>query len=134
MEALWITLSVESVLIEKPADQTQAELKMSEEIILVGFVFAASFWIFQSILDVVLFYESDLIKQILSPDLRDVWIRTLVICSFIIFCVYARSVIMDYKRAEGKIQEQTKKIRESFLNSVTSLFYALEAKGRYTPW
>lgn len=31
-----------------------------------------------------------------------------------------------------KVEEQTKKIRESFLNSITSLAYALEAKDKYT--
>ena len=41
--------------------------------------------------------------------------------------------LKDYqKNLELKVREQTKKIRESFLNAITSLVYALEAKDKYT--
>jgi len=33
---------------------------------------------------------------------------------------------------EERVEEQTRKIRQSFLNSITSLAYALEAKDKYT--
>ena len=33
---------------------------------------------------------------------------------------------------EQKVKEQTEKVRQSFLNSITSLVYALEAKDKYT--
>ena len=35
-------------------------------------------------------------------------------------------------RLEEKVEEQTRKIREAFLNSIKSLAYALEAKDKYT--
>jgi putative two-component system response regulator len=39
----------------------------------------------------------------------------------------------DYQlHLEHKVKEQTKKVRQSFLNSITSLAYALEAKDKYT--
>ncbi len=39
----------------------------------------------------------------------------------------------DYQsHLEQKVKEQTKKVRQSFLNSITSLVYALEAKDKYT--
>jgi putative two-component system response regulator len=39
----------------------------------------------------------------------------------------------DYQlHLEKRVEEQTKKIRQSFLNSTTSLAYALEAKDKYT--
>jgi cyclic di-GMP phosphodiesterase len=39
----------------------------------------------------------------------------------------------DYQQhLEQRVDEQTKKIRQSFLNSTTSLAYALEAKDKYT--
>jgi putative nucleotidyltransferase with HDIG domain len=39
----------------------------------------------------------------------------------------------DYQsHLEQKVKEQTKKVRQSFLNSITSLVYALEAKDQYT--
>jgi len=39
----------------------------------------------------------------------------------------------DYQlNLEQKVKEQTEKIRQSFLNSITSLAYALEAKDKYT--
>jgi len=39
----------------------------------------------------------------------------------------------DYKEhLEQKVEQQAKKIRESFLNALTALVYALEAKDKYT--
>ena len=39
----------------------------------------------------------------------------------------------DYQlHLEQRVEEQTKKVRQSFLNSTTSLAYALEAKDKYT--
>ena len=39
----------------------------------------------------------------------------------------------DYQQhLEQKVEEQSRKIRDSFLNAVTSLAYALEAKDKYT--
>jgi putative two-component system response regulator len=39
----------------------------------------------------------------------------------------------DYQsHLEHKVKEQTEKVRQSFLNSITSLVYALEAKDKYT--
>ncbi len=47
-----------------------------------------------------------------------------------------RELIMenrDYQlNLEQRVEDQTKKIRQSFLNSTTSLAYALEAKDKYT--
>jgi putative nucleotidyltransferase with HDIG domain len=39
----------------------------------------------------------------------------------------------DYQsHLENRVEEQTHKVRQSFLNSITSLVYALEAKDQYT--
>jgi putative two-component system response regulator len=39
----------------------------------------------------------------------------------------------DYQsHLENRVEEQTTKVRQSFLNSITSLVYALEAKDKYT--
>ena len=47
-----------------------------------------------------------------------------------------RRLILENKtyhfRLEEKVEEQTRKIREAFLNSIKSLAYALEAKDKYT--
>ena len=47
-----------------------------------------------------------------------------------------RRLILDNKsyqlHLEEKVKEQTQRIRESFLNSIKSLAYALEAKDKYT--
>jgi len=113
-------------------DKSTNHVEIAEKLIVAGLVFAAVFWIFQSIVDVVVFHEGSLVEQILTPGLRDVWLRTLVICTLIMFGVYARSIVTEYKKAEEKIRSQTEKIRASSLNSITSLVYALEAKDGYT--
>jgi putative nucleotidyltransferase with HDIG domain len=113
-------------------DKSTNHVEIAEKLIVAGLVFAAVFWIFQSIVDVVLFHKGNFIEQMLTPSLHEIWLRTLVICTLIMFGVCARCIVTEYKKAEEKIRQQAEKIRESSLNSITSLVYALEAKDKYT--
>ncbi|MCK4330967.1 MAG: GGDEF domain-containing protein [Dehalococcoidia bacterium] len=107
---------IKSISIKNPGKRSGARLtkprrknksvdspRMVEKVILVALGFAAVFWVFQSVVDVVLFQEGSLVEQLLTPGLHDIWMRTLVICTLIMFGVYAQSILAERKRAQDEL-------------------------------
>ena len=103
--------------IAKPDKQSQNEhivlnagnrsankVKTGEKLAIVGLAFAAIFWIFESIVDVILFGKGSFIGQLLTPGLYEIWMRTLVICTLIMFGVFTRSIIAERRRAEYELR------------------------------
>lgn len=71
----------------------------AHSVVLVGLAFAAIFWVFEAVVDVVLFNKGTLLDQLIAPDLYQIWMRVLVICTLVMFGVYTRSVLFERKRA-----------------------------------
>ena len=87
----------------KGKNKTASNTRIGEKVILVALGFGAVFWVFQSVVDVVLFEEGSLVEQLLTPGLHDIWMRTLVICTLIMFGVYAQSILAERKRAQDEL-------------------------------
>ena len=81
------------------------QVKAAQNIILVGLCFAAIFWVFEAIVDVVLFDRGTLFSQLFTPDLYQIWMRVLVICTLIMFGVYTRAVLFERKNAIEQLEE-----------------------------
>ncbi len=109
--------SILTTLIKVPGKNID-NVRITERLIVVGLGFAAAFWILESIVDVVLFNKGTLIEQILTPSLPDIWMRTLVICTLIMFGVYAQSIIDGRNRVE--------KEREALLEDIKEVNHRLE--------
>jgi len=104
---------------------------MAERLVVVGLWFGAIFWIFQSIVDVVLFHEGSLVEQILTPGLHDIWMRTLVICTLIMFGVYAQSIIAERRRAEEALSQSEEKYR-TILEEMQEGYFEVDLAGNFT--
>ena len=98
---------------------------------MVGLCSAAVFWIFQSIVDVVLFHEGSLVEQILTPGLHDIWMRTLVICTLIMFGVYAQSIIAERRQAEEARRQSTELAQAVLSGAGTGIYIVQEGKFQY---
>jgi PAS domain S-box-containing protein len=104
---------------------------MAERLVVVGLWFGAIFWIFQSIVDVVLFQEGSLVEQILTPGLHDIWMRTLVICTLITFGVYAQSIIAERRRAEEALSQSEERYR-TILEEMQEGYFEVDLAGNFT--
>ena len=88
------------------SDTSENQIKRTKRLILVILGFAAVFWFFEAIVDVVLFDKGSLVEQIFAPGLYEVWMRVLVICMLIMFGVYTRSIIDRRKCAEEELRRK----------------------------
>ncbi len=62
------------------------------------------FWILESAIDVLVFHEGSFVRQILSPDTNELWMRLVVVCILIGFGVYAQFMITKRRRAEERVE------------------------------
>lgn len=86
-------------------DKKLKQVKAAQNVIFVGLAFAAVFWVFESMVDVVLFNKGTLFSQLFAPDLYQVWTRILVICTLVMFGVYTRAVLYERKTAIEQLAE-----------------------------
>ena len=59
-----------------------------KNVIWLGIVMASSFWILESLIHVKIFNDGTLIEQIVSANPHEIWMRALVIGSFILFTIF----------------------------------------------
>jgi diguanylate cyclase (GGDEF)-like protein/PAS domain S-box-containing protein len=111
--------------------KSTSRARMAERVVVVGLWFAAVFWIFQSIVDVVLFQEGSLVEQMLTPGLHDIWMRTLVICTLITFGVYAQSIIAERRRVEEALSQSEERYR-TILEEMQEGYFEVDVAGNFT--
>ena len=106
-------------------------ISRSGHFILLGIVFAAFYWILESLLDVFVFHEGTLAEQILSADPNEIWMRLLIMSIFIIFGVYAQIAVTKRKKVEEVLQRQAHDFGERVkeLNCLYGISSLVEKEG-----
>lgn len=73
---------------------------IAARLILVAIGLGALYWILESVIDVLIFHEGNLVERLLTPDPNEIWMRSLVACILTIFSMYAQVIITERKRAQ----------------------------------
>ncbi len=66
---------------------------IAARLILVAIGLGALYWILESVIDVLIFREGNLVERLLTPDPNEIWMRSLVACILIILSIYAQVII-----------------------------------------
>ena len=74
-------------------------------VVIVGLLWAAAFWIFDSYLDAILFHEGTIRQQLFFPDNHEVWIRVEFGIFLFIFTMFSSMVIGQRDRLAAALQE-----------------------------
>jgi len=82
-------------------------------IVLIGLLVGIGFYVADIIINVFVFRNGTLIKEILNPTNHDIWMRTTVFLLAVIFSIY---ILILLKRA--KISGERAETAEKFLNSI----------------
>jgi two-component system sensor histidine kinase/response regulator len=96
--------------------------------ILMAFGLGALYWIVGSAADVYIFQEGELIEEIFTLDPHKVWMRSLVLCTLIMFSIYALSVISERKKIEKALKESEQRFKR-FTSVVTDVIYRYDPKN-----
>jgi PAS domain S-box-containing protein len=89
--------------------------------ILMALGLGALYWVIGSTADAFIFHKSNLMEEIFTLDPHKIWMRSLVLCTLIMFSIYAQVVVSERKRAEEALTESEKKHRTLVERSLQGL-------------
>jgi len=84
---------------------------------LIGIGLGVLFWILESATDVLIFHKGNLAERILTPEMHEIWIRSLVASVLILLSVYAQFITTKRKRAEETVNK-INKFNEALLKTI----------------
>ena len=85
-----------------------------KNVIWLGVVMASTFWLFESLLHVYIFHEGTLMEEIFSATSHEIWMRSLVIGSYIIFTIFVYYVLWRQKKGINAIKQAYTDIDQIF--------------------
>ena len=92
-------------------------MSLTENPIVSVIVFSVFFWIIDSVLQTVFFRNGNLLQQIFSPGLYEIWMRLVLIFFIIIFSVVIKRNISALNQAEEALCENERMYSNLFHNS-----------------
>ena len=103
-----------------------------DRMVVTGFALAASYWILDSIVYVLLDSSTvGFFDRLVGPTFDDILSRLLVMCFFMIFGSHAQYTISQRKEAEAARQESESKYR-TILESIQEGYYEVDLDGNLT--
>lgn len=77
----------------------------------IGIGLGVLFWFLEAAIHTYIFYHDSFIAEIVAPDPHEMWMRSLVVCLFILFGFYAQFIINQRKRAEERVRESESQLK-----------------------
>jgi two-component system sensor histidine kinase/response regulator len=99
----------------------EGQMSVRKKMILMALGLGALYWVVGSTLDAFIFQEGKVIEEIFTLEAHKVWMRSLVLCTLIMFSIYALSIISQRKKAEQALREREEKHRSLVEQSLQAL-------------
>ncbi|MGA1876028.1 MAG: PAS domain S-box protein [bacterium] len=96
---------------EKTEENIYQQVTKVDHYLLVGVGLGIFFWIFEALTHTFIFRHGSLMGEIFTPDVHEIWMRSVVVVLFIIFGIYAKLITGKRKRAELELWESEEKFR-----------------------
>jgi PAS domain S-box-containing protein len=106
-------------------------VSVADSMVLIGIGLAASYWVLESLFNIFTTQDIDFFKQLLGPDINEVWPRIIVFCLFIFFGSHVQYTINNRKKAEQALKVSEEKYR-SILQSIEEGYYEVDLAGNLT--
>lgn len=82
--------------------------------ILSGILIGLLFWLVESSLEVYIFHQGDLVKQLISPDPHELWMRVVVLVSFIFFNLFTQMMILRINLSKKEVMLLNTELEQIF--------------------
>lgn len=83
-------------------------------VVLIGLGFAALFWVLESVIHVVIFYQGSFFEQMFRPHSHEIWMRLVVAGLFVALSICAQAIINSRRRAEEAIRRAYTELNQIF--------------------
>jgi PAS domain S-box-containing protein len=104
---------------------------VGERLVLLALVVGAVYWLFDALMEVLLYHEPNLLHRILPPDANVISMRVLVICLMLIVALYAQTVLAERRKAESALRRSEEKYHAIF-DSFLDVYYRADMDGQIT--
>ena len=104
-------------------------VSVADSMVLIGMGLAVSYWVLESLLNIFTTHEVSFFKQLLGPDINEIWPRIIVFCLFLFFGSHVQFTINNRKKAEDALKISEEKYR-TILESIEEGYYELDLDGR----
>ena len=104
-------------------------VSVADSMVLIGMGLAASYWVLESLLNIFTTHEVSFLKQLMGPDINEIWPRLIVFCLFLFFGSHVQFTINNRKKAEEALKISEEKYR-TILESIEEGYYELDLDGR----
>jgi adenylate cyclase len=84
--------------------KTKLRFHFTDQMVLIGCVIAAVYWILDSFMAVILASEGPIFQRLIGSDLGEISTRLIVFCLFVIFGSHAQFTINERRKAQEKIE------------------------------
>jgi diguanylate cyclase (GGDEF)-like protein len=78
-------------------------VKAARKVLIFGIIIAIVFWFFDATIDALIFKKGGLTDVLLTPDLKEAWMRLVVMALIIGSSLYARKYIIELERMRGEL-------------------------------
>ncbi|MFH1674987.1 MAG: PAS domain-containing protein [Pseudomonadota bacterium] len=100
----------------------------NNKLIFIGIGLGGLFWFIEAAVHAFIFDHANFPDEILYPDPHETWMRSLVVCLFIIFGSYAQFIVNSRKRAQKALKESEQRLK-TILDSAQVGILTIDAKS-----
>ncbi|MBW2646807.1 MAG: PAS domain-containing protein [Deltaproteobacteria bacterium] len=98
------------------------------KLVFIGIGLGVLFWFIEAAVHAFIFDHANFLDEILYPDPHETWMRSLVVCLFIIFGAYGQFIVNARKRTEKALKESEQRLK-TILDSVQAGILTIDAKS-----
>jgi len=98
-----------------------------------GVVVGMLYWPAEALIHDFVFGNGNFIDNLFSPDVDEIWMRSLISITFMVFGWYAQRAVVDHQQMQLRIQTKSKRLQQ-IIDSSYDAYVSMDNDGVITGW
>jgi len=99
----------------------------------LGVAVGILYWPAEALIHDFIFGSGNFIDNLFSPDVDEIWMRSLISITFMAFGWYAQRAVLDHQQMQMRIQAKSKRLQQ-IIDSSYDAYVGMDNKGVITGW